>query len=434
MEILMIWVLLIVSIFSTISLAFLCDALFERRLKKPLHRLCFFINIVLLYVFLLLIPEGVSLTRVAAYLFINFLIICLFRGKLLVRLCVATIQYFICTALETVFLPTILTLSKLSLNQLWEEPVLKIIVYLAPMAISFLCCLFMARIFRRWKNQIELPASQWLVIFLFAAFTLFELYFAGILISTDSTFIPLIPILGAVLLSMNIGMLLLLNKLTLSHRISQENITLQEQMRYNRLSMQTTTESYNAQRSLTHDFENHLLTIVQLLQSEQREEALNYAQTVIDSVSKADVAVSTNNPIADAVLNQKYRKAQDLGVQMQFLVSDLSGFPLSTDEMVTTLANLLDNAIEACLRDSSKQKKSIRVKLLVEPALATISVQNTSLPVVISHEGDMSTTKSNQSEHGYGLKTCKKILQRSGFDFAMQYKDGWFQFTAIKAL
>lgn len=119
---------------------------------------------------------------------------------------------------------------------------------------------------------------------------------------------------------------------------------------------------------------------------------------------------------------------------MLFLVSDLASFPLSTDEMVTVLSNLLENALEVCVQDGGAQKKSIRVKLLMEPVLATISVQNTSLPVVISHEGEVISTKEKQTEHGYGLKTCKKILLRSDFDFAVQYKNGWFQFTAIKAL
>lgn len=336
--------------------------------------------------------------------------------------------------METILLPSVLILGEIDLTHLWEVPIMGVMAYSLPMVFLTVATLFFVRVFRGWKNQIELPTSQWLSIFLFMVFTFFELYFASVLVHTNSTFMPLLPILGLVLVLMNVGLLLLLNKLTLSYKMKQENLSLQEQMRHNRLSMQAATESFEAQRSLTHDFEHHLLTIVQLLQSQQSEEALTYAQTMIAGVSKAEVAVSTNNPIADAVLNQKYRKAQEFGVQMQFLVSDLASFPLSTDEMVTVLANLLDNALEACLRDRGTQKKSIRVKLLMEPALATLSVQNTSMPVVISHKGEVATTKEKQSEHGYGLRTCKKILQRSGFEFAVQYKEGWFQFTAIKAL
>lgn len=423
-----------VAVLNTFSLAYLSGSLFARRLQNPLHWICLLATIPILFICLMLIPKGTSLIRVAAYLLADFLIVCLFRGRLLVRLCISVLHYFICTALETVMLPTILILGKIQLSQLWQKPILVVIVYIFPMVILFLNSLFLGRIFRKWINQIELSVSEWLAIFFFAVFTLFELYFAGVLISTDSMLIPLLPILGIVILIMNVGLLLLLDKLASNHRMAQENLVLQEQMRYNRLSMQAATENYDTQRSLTHDFDNHLITIAQLLHSGQGEDALTYVQTVMASVVKADVAVSTNNPIADAVLNQKYRKAQELEVQMQFLVSDLSTFPLSPDEMVTTLANLLDNALEACMRDSSTQKKSVRVKLLMEPALATLSVQNTSLPVMITQTGEVSTTKDRQSEHGYGLRSCKKILQQSGFDFAVQYKDGWFQFTAIKAL
>lgn len=426
--------MLVLAGLNSISLSFLYNALFERRLKRSVHWCCLFATIPVFCMCLVGIPMGTSLLRVAAYLMVDFFILCLFQGKFLVRLCIAVLHYFISTALETIFLPTILTLGKLPLDQLWQEPILAVLVYLSPIVITFVCCLFLGRNLRRWKKQIELPASEWLAIFLFAMFTFFEMYFASILISTDSALMPLLPILGFVLLFMNVALLLLLDKLAAHHRMEQENLALQEQMHYNRLSMQAAAESYDTQRSLTHDFDNHLLTVVQLLQSGQCQEALTYAQTVRMNVLGTDVAVSTNNPIADAVLNQKYRKAQELGVQMQFLVSDLSSFPLTTDEMVTVLANLLDNALEACVRDSSTQKRSIRVKLLMESALATLSVQNTSLPVIISQNGDVSTSKQKQSEHGYGLRNCKKILRRSGFNFAVRYKDGWFQFTAIKAL
>lgn len=135
------------------------------------------------------------------------------------------------------------------------------------MALLSIATLFFARIFRGWKNQIELPTYQWLAIFLFLTFTFFELYFASVLVVSNSIFMPLLPILGVVLVVMNVGLLLLLKRLTLNHKMAQENLSLQEQMRYNRLSMQAATESYDVQRSLIHDFEHHLLTIVQLLQN-----------------------------------------------------------------------------------------------------------------------------------------------------------------------
>lgn len=428
------WAMLVSSALYAISLALLYDCLFERRLGQFWHWTCLIAAGLLLHLVFLLLPAGTSILRVLSYIFVNCCIAGLFRGKLMVRLCISVLYYFIATALETILLPTLLLFTGMPLDQLLDNPVLAVLVYLLPMVILSVSRLFLSRVFRSWNSQIELPALEWLAIFLFAVFTLCELYFASVLIQTNSAYIPWLPVLGFVLLFMNAGLLLLLNKLALTHRMAQENLALQDQMRYNRLRLQATAESYDAQRSLTHDFNNHLLTIAQLLQSEQSRQALDYAQTILDRVGKAEVAVSTNNPIADAVLNQKYRKAQELGVQMQFLVSDLSAFPLSADEMVTVLANLLDNALEACTRDGATQKKSIRVKLLMEPSLATLSVQNTSLPVAVSQTGQVPSSKENQAEHGYGLTNCKKILQRSGFDFAVQYKDGWFQFTAIQAL
>ena len=145
-----------------------------------------------------------------------------------------------------------------------------------------------------------------------------------------------------------------------------------------------------------------------------------------------DAAVNTNNPIADAVLNQKCHKAREHNIQMQFQIGDLSRFPLTSDELVTVISNLLDNAIEASAK--CEGKREIRIKLLLEPALATLAVQNTSLPVVLSPAGEVSTSKINSKNHGFGLRNSKKILEKSGFTTAIRYENGSFLVAAIKAM
>lgn len=44
---------------------------------------------------------------------------------------------------------------------------------------------------------------------------------------------------------------------------------------------------------------------------------------------------------------------------MQFIINDLSAFPLSTDELVTALSNLLDNALEACRHCSEAESVNL---------------------------------------------------------------------------
>ena len=73
------------------------------------------------------------------------------------------------------------------------------------------------------------------------------------------------------------------------------------------------------------------------------------------------LAVHSNNPVVDAILNQKYAQACELGIQVDFAINDLAEFPLSNKETVVVLSNLLDNAIEAC--KTQKGTRLIRVKI-----------------------------------------------------------------------
>ena len=111
---------------------------------------------------------------------------------------------------------------------------------------------------------------------------------------------------------------------------------------------------------------------------------------------------------------------------MQFCINDLSSIQLSASELVVLLSNLLDNAIEACRRVDAE--RLIRCTILENDGFF-LSIRNTSLPVRITEHG-IATTKVSASEHGYGLPSVCRILDALHAEYAYNYEDGWFQFTA----
>lgn len=118
MEPMILLTMLVTASLHTISLAFLYDSLFERRLIKLLHWVCILAGVFILCASLIMIPLGTSLLRVAIYLMVDFIILSLFRSRFLVRMCVSVLYFLIGTALETILLPIVLLLGKLELSQL----------------------------------------------------------------------------------------------------------------------------------------------------------------------------------------------------------------------------------------------------------------------------------------------------------------------------
>ena len=96
------------------------------------------------------------------------------------------------------------------------------------------------------------------------------------------------------------------------------------------------------------------------------------------------------------------------------------------------LGNLLDNAIEACLK-LEEAKRRIEVSVLRDEAYADsdaklyVSIINTSLPVHIEKDC-IATTKPEPHLHGFGLPCAKELLRRNNAFYTMDYHDGAFQF------
>ena len=60
--------------------------------------------------------------------------------------------------------------------------------------------------------------------------------------------------------------------------------------------------------------------------------------------------VNTHNSAIDAVLNQRAMPLQKQHIDIQFEVNDLSPLQIELIDCTVVLGNLLDNAIEACLK------------------------------------------------------------------------------------
>lgn len=205
----------------------------------------------------------------------------------------------------------------------------------------------------------------------------------------------------------------------------QDNI-LSQQMEIQTASILALDKAYRQQRQSTHDFQNHLCTISDLLSQKAYETAAKYVQELNQAQTSRILIVNTHHPIIDAILNQKYQTAIESQIEMQFCINDLSSIQLSASKLVVLLSNLLDNSIEACRRIETGRQ--IQCTILEKNGFF-LSIRNTSPPVLITEHG-IATTKLSASEHGFGLPSVCRILASLHAEYVYDYEDGWFQFTA----
>ena len=182
------------------------------------------------------------------------------------------------------------------------------------------------------------------------------------------------------------------------------------------------------QRKLTHDFQNHLYMLQELLQNPKyTEEALAYIEQLTEKNETKVQIVHTKNPIIDALLNQKYTVCKKEQIPIFFELNDLHTFEIEQEKIVVILSNILDNAIESCRKQGSE--RFIKVKFLTGDSGTILSVQNTANIKNVNYSRELPRSKSVTS--WVQLKNALQAVKDSGGVGEISCEDEMFQFTAL---
>lgn len=115
--------------------------------------------------------------------------------------------------------------------------------------------------------------------------------------------------------------------------------------------------------------------------------------------------------IINAILNTKYQEAISKHIVFVLKVNDLSRIGIDDEDLVVVLANLLNNAIEAC--EKCEEKKIIKFKFMVEDELIILSVKNTYNQPLVYDNDEIRNSKTVEPEaHGVGIKNIIRIVEK----------------------
>lgn len=189
-------------------------------------------------------------------------------------------------------------------------------------------------------------------------------------------------------------------------------------------NIQALSQAYSGQRKMTHDFRTQLTTLSELLECGEIEDAKNYLYDLKVHQSERILLVNSHNAAIDAVLNQKGYIGQKYGVDMRFRVNDLSALKLSRVDVTIVLGNLIDNAIEACVK-LPENEKWVSIQVVYNDCILSVSIINPCGPVKTIN-GHYPTTKDNPLLHGFGLSNVTDILKKYRAEYTLRHTDNRF--------
>lgn len=375
-------------------------------------------------IYLCILPDGFLhrfLSLGCSFLLLFFM----YKGSIQRYLLCFSIYYIFIGIIDIVFTYGICMLLNISYSELiWKK-----LLFISVGTITKLFENLLAYLFRKYYAQKGIGSIQnkWLILtLLFPISSLLMMLVIFVAFQDQQDLSVVAFTYGCIVSISNVAILYLINIMEKRTKEEQQLIILNQQMDIQIKSIAALDQSYRNQRRVTHEYMHQLQTIIDLLDQGEESAVRQYIAGVQGSQRTKSLNVNTNNPILDAILNQKYQWATEHDIKMQFQINDLSTINLGMDELVVLFSNLLDNAIEACLK--LPDERTIICSIIQRETLF-ISIRNTSAPVTIIN-GIIETSKEPRSEHGFGLPNICHIITMLDAEYAYHYEDGWFHFVA----
>lgn len=182
---------------------------------------------------------------------------------------------------------------------------------------------------------------------------------------------------------------------------------------------------YKQMRGWRHDYHNHIQTMKAHLALGQTNEISGYLNKLDNDLISVDTVLKTGNIMVDAILNSKISLALSWKINVNTKATVPNKLKISEIDLCVIIGNLLDNAMEACLKQANETDRFIRIYIGVIKEHLYISVLN-SVGGEVKKNGKSYLSTKNSPSHGFGLFRIDRIAEKYTGYVNRQNEDGVF--------
>ncbi len=181
---------------------------------------------------------------------------------------------------------------------------------------------------------------------------------------------------------------------------------------------------YQQMRGWRHDYRNHIQTMKAYRALGQNELLDQYLQKLDEDLTAIDPIIKSGNLTVDAILNSKLSVARSQGVHIHAKAQLPETITVSQVDLCVILGNLMDNAVEACLRCPEPSDRFLRLYLSVRQGQLYLSITNASPTRPQKRAGFYVSAQG--AGHGLGLMRVRQAVKKLGGYFEQADEDGVF--------
>ena len=402
------------------------SAFFKTNAKKHKKFIAYLIKFILMNIVFEQVMSGMSIPKAALVLVTDFvLFFSIYRTPYLTdvllmwRVISSTFEYM---AISVCVLPL-----NISLERIFADPFI-----FTAVAVTYNGALYISSlIIKLWvKNNLNIKyisKKEWLLLAGYP-FTNYLVVYIMLYDAFNRNDIRMsVLIISVMLIILSMLMFYLFSEISKSNMAKQELIAKEREEIAKQEYLNAVQSAYQKQRRLTHDFNRELATLKSILELKDYTKLETYLNKLVGNSQKNRLVVLTHNTIIDAILNQKYTEAKNQGIGMEFILDDLAGLPMSDEDIVIILTNLIDNAMNAAKKADLKM---IQVFMSYDKKEFLCAVKN-SVAEKVPIENNEVMLKPTDIYHGFGLKNVRSVLSKYDSIYSLESTDDRFIFTML---
>jgi len=241
--------------------------------------------------------------------------------------------------------------------------------------------------------------------------------------------INVINIIVLSILLINVCQYYLVRDLARKESSLRENQVITERARSTNHLYDQLAKDREIHRAKDHDTIKLLSTAVSMAQDAGDDKLYQFLSEHLDVTENSLDVFDCGNAVINALINTKYNEARRNEIPLNYSMSDLSHIDLPDVEVVSIIANILDNAIEASMK-CDVHKRFIRLKASINDGQFNVACENYYSGKLLSDENGIKSDKKSE-DHGYGLLNIKTIAQKYNGDCSIDTDNNLFRISVI---
>ena len=388
---------------------FTLDNLSVRKRSKKLVNISIFL--IIFIIFFLTIEKVNPNTKLVLGVMMGYLFyFCNYKTKKLKAIIVNLVYWMILIGLDFISLNLVLTINQaIKIHELFKNDIFRLELII----ISKLLLILIIPIVKNLNYNIEFKKKEVLhitvlilanILSIVVIFTLSMNYMNKTLVQD----LILLVVSGMLILS-NLSLVKIIGKIVKANNIELENKLIREKMdmQYNYyLSIQ---EEQLKVRKLYHDMNNHMICMKKLY--EDCGEVNKYIDDIKSELNSWKSIISTGNMILDIIVNNKKKICDKNNINFEVDINFSKCDFVDMIDVCSIFSNLIDNAIEACLKVKDKDRFII-LKGTIVNKFFILKCENNRLNKIKLDKETIITDKTDTFIHGIGIKSIKSSIKK----------------------